>query len=125
MMNNEIRIPNEPPNRTTVLLAFAAFLLFTIGAAMLYMSTTRANPDCPAGMVCMDPIKVSCFVFDMSHVGWKPVQKDERHGISVEVNGRRAEYKLQPEGVDCYRRDEHFLLREKIATLPVEWYRQR
>ena len=110
---------------TNMLLFLAAVLVFIIGFSMLYLSVTRANPDCPAGMVCFDPKRTSCFVFDMSHVGWKPVQKDERHGISVEVNARRAEYKLQHEGADCYRRDEHFLLREKIATLPVEWYRQR
>jgi len=104
---------------------FLSSLMFVLGIVMLVFSVTRANPECPAGMVCINPKQVSCFVFDMSHVGWRPVPKDERHSLSVEVAARRAEYKLQPEGVDCYRRDEHFLLREKIATLPVEWWRPR
>lgn len=100
----------------------AASVLVLVGLAMLLLGAIRPS-TCPPGMVCLDPAKMSCFVFDMGAAGWRPVDKDERHYISARVMDRKALYKFQAHGVDCYQRDENFLLGEKIASFPVEWWK--
>lgn len=98
----------------------AGLLLLAIGFVAGQMHT---QPACPVGKVCLDPMAVSCFLTDMTIARWRPVQKEGRGPISALVYRGRAEYKLQQQGVDCYERDEHFALGDKVSTFPVEWWK--
>ncbi len=101
-----------------------AILVVVLG--ILLLASVRASAiKCPAGKICLDPDRTSCFVFDMGRDRWRLVAKDERHYLSARVMAREADYKFQRRGVDCYARDEFFVLGEQVATLPVEWWRPR
>lgn len=81
------------------------------------------KPECQPGYICIDPKKVSCFVFDMSAERWRPSSVELRGPISMQVYNHKAEYKFLDAGIDCYELDKHFVLGERVAQLPVEWWR--
>lgn len=104
-------------------------IVWAIGASVIVLSFAslalyKFEPAaCPPGMVCINPKRVSCFVFDMSAERWRPSSVDLRGPISVQVYNRKAEYKFLDAGIDCYELDKHFVLGDLVAQFPVEWWR--
>lgn len=101
----------------------ASILMFATGASLLAIAMYRANPECPPGMVCIDPQRITCFAQDISAAKWLPSSPEQRHFISAKVADKKAEYLFQSSGVDCYELDKHFVLGNKLASFPVEWWR--
>lgn len=103
-----------------ILASLAASWIIGMGAAVL----TTTGLKCPPGKVCIDPVNTSCFAIEL-HNGWKPSSVEQRHYISAQVAQGKAEYKFQKDGIDCYARDKHFVLGERVTQLPAEWWRPK
>ena len=110
---------------SAIVFAILTIMLFIVSTVLL--ETIDNKFTCPPKHVCINPDNVTCFVFDMGVDRWKLVRdRNERQKVSVDVYYGKAEYKRQMQGVDCYEIDQHFVLGGKVvATLPVDWWRQR
>ena len=115
-MNNKVN---------AMLFAFLSVLLLSTFVALV--NSINDKFICPPNHVCINPENVTCFVFDMGIDQWKLVKdRNHRQKVSVDVYYGKAEYNRQKQGVDCYEIDKHFMLGDKVvATLPVDWWRQR
>jgi len=104
-------------------------IAWAIGASVIVLSFAslalyKFEPTaCPPGMICINPQRVSCFVSDMTVERWRPSSAALRGPISAQVSDRKAEYKFEQAGIDCYELDKHFVLGNLVAQLPVEWWR--
>ena len=92
---------------------------------MLFIMFSVKGIECPPGKVCLDPVNTSCFAVELHHGKWLPSSVAQRHYISALVAQGKAEYKFQKDGIDCYARDKHFVLGERVAQLPAEWWRPK
>ena len=114
--------------RSEYLWMFAIVFVFVVVVPVAVMFNIKLDDKfkCPPNMVCVDPTKLSCFVFDMGADKWKLVRdREERQYISVDVYKGKAQYNHQKKGADCYELDQHFVLGDKIVmTVPVEWFRK-
>ena len=104
---------------------FVLPMFFLVGILAVLFSAVGDKFKCPKDMVCVDPTKLACFVFDMGVDKWKLVRdREERQYISVDVYKGRSRYKHQKKGADCYEIDQHFVLGDKVVmTVPVEWFK--
>ena len=105
----------------------ALIFSFVVAAGMmLALLSVDDKFKCPNNMVCVDPTKLACFVFDMGVDNWKLVRdRAERQYISVDVFKGKAQYNHQKKGADCYEIDKHFTLSDQVVvTVPVEWFRR-
>ena len=111
----------------TLRVALLSSAISFLAASAIVVVTTNGKFECPPNHVCINPENVTCFVFDMGIDQWKLVKdRNDRQKVSVDVYYGKAEYKRQAQGVDCYEIDKHFMLGDKVvATLPVDWWRQR
>ena len=102
------------------------FSLLVYVAFVIGILTIDGKFKCPNNMVCVDPTKLACFVFDMGADNWKLVRdRAERQYISVDVFKGKAQYNHQKKGADCYEIDKHFTLSDQVVvTVPVEWFRR-
>lgn len=101
----------------------AAVIIVTFVFVMVALTVRAANMDCPPGKVCIDPVNTSCFAVELKHGKWLPSSVEQRPYISALVYQGKAEYKFQKDGIDCYARDKHFVLGERVTQLPAEWWR--
>ena len=117
-MTNKLNVTNP------LLLIFLALLAFS-PIAVFYLNINDKF-KCPKNMVCVDPTKLACFVFDMGVDNWKLVRdREERQYISVDLYKGKAQYRHQEKGADCYELDKHFVLGDKVVmTVPVEWFKR-
>lgn len=101
-------------------------IFFLVGIIAVLFSAVDDKFKCPPNMVCVDPTKLACFVFDMGIDNWKLVRdRQERQYLSVDVYKGKAQYNHQLKGADCYEQDQHFALGDKVVmTVPVEWFRK-
>ena len=111
--------------RYLALLVTPIFFLVVFIAVLLTMTDDKFK--CPNNMVCVDPTKLACFVFDMGADNWKLVRdREERQYISVDVYKGKAQYRRQEKGADCYEsdKDEVRLGDKVVMTIPVEWFKK-
>ena len=108
-------------------LLFLPILFLTFVVVVLADVYSNDKFKCPNNMVCVDPTKLACFVFDMGADNWKLVRdREERQYISVDVYKGKAQYRRQEKGADCYESDKHSvrLSDNVVMTVPVEWFRR-